>query len=112
MRHGSGTSQCNAFAGSSPIGQAALTPYAKVSIFQGEKEVATMTTGLDARFAFPKLEPGDYILHVEAEGLRTLHTSITVVRSSSKCKHALQVVLGIGFECDTYFAPVKAKDLR
>jgi hypothetical protein len=86
---------------------------AKVTILQGETEVVSVRTNADGAFSFERLTPGNYEIRVETKGpLRTLSEAITVVRPEKKCKRALEVVLGVGFECDTYIALVKAKDIR
>jgi hypothetical protein len=85
---------------------------AKLTILQGEKQVATMRTSADGKFSFDSLEPGDYVIQVEAKGLLTLKSSITVLRSSGRCRQALEVVLGLGMECDTRLEVVDAKQVR
>jgi hypothetical protein len=85
---------------------------AKVTILRGETEVVSARTNADGAFSFDRLPPGNYEIHVETKGLKTLRDTITVVRSAKKCERTLQVVLGVGFECDTYIALVNAKDIR
>ena len=72
-----------------------------------------MKTASDGKFSFEKLDPGDYVIQVEADHLLTLHSSITVVGPrGGKCKRALEVVLGLGMDCDTYLVVVNTKDVR
>jgi hypothetical protein len=85
---------------------------AKLTILQNEKQVATMKTSAGGKFSFDGLKPGSYVIQVEADHLRTLSSPITVVRSSSSCKRALEVVLGFGLECDTRLELVDAKLIR
>jgi hypothetical protein len=85
---------------------------AKLTILQGDKQVATMKTSADGKFSFDGLEPGDYVLEVEADHLRPLRSAITIVRSTSRCRQALEAVLGFGIECDTRLEMVDAKLVR
>jgi hypothetical protein len=82
---------------------------AKVAIFRSGTEIVSIRTGADGKFSFERLKAGDYEIPVEANNFHTARTSIGVVAPASKCKWALQVVLGFGFECDTGVARVKAK---
>jgi hypothetical protein len=82
---------------------------ARVTILRGETEIVSVRTNADGEFWFERLEPGDYKIQVEANTLDTLRSSIVVVASTSKCKRALQVVLGFGMECDTYVTVIKSK---
>jgi hypothetical protein len=85
---------------------------AKVTILRGETEVVSARTDADGAFSFDRLPPGYYEIHVETVGLKTLRDTITVVRSTRKCERILVVVLGVGFECDTYISLVNPKTFR
>jgi hypothetical protein len=85
---------------------------AKVTILRGETEVLSVRSDADGTFSVEGLPPGNYEINVEADQFRKLRDFITVVRPSRKCNRVLQVVLGFGFECDTYIALTKAKDIR
>jgi hypothetical protein len=82
---------------------------ARVTILRGKTEIVSVRTDADGRFSFEHLEPGDYEIQVEANSFNTPRSSIVVVASTSKCKRALQVVLGFGMECDTYITVIKSK---
>ena len=75
---------------------------ARVTILRGETEIVSVRTNADGKFSFERLEPGDYEIQVEANSFNTLRSLIVVVASASKCKRALQVVLGFGMECEAW----------
>jgi hypothetical protein len=85
---------------------------AKVTILKGETERVSKRTGTDGKFSFEPMEAGKYQIQVEASGFRTAKSSFVVVKPARKCKQALQVRLGFGFECDTGIALIGSKTIR
>jgi hypothetical protein len=85
---------------------------AEVSIMKGEIEIATQRTDADGKFSFNGIAAGKYEIRVEARSFRTATSSLVVLQPSGKCKLALDVTLGVGFECDTGISQVKVKKIR
>lgn len=86
--------------------------HAKVSVLRGETEVTSKRTGADGKFSFDGIEAGTYEVRVEASGFHTATSSVVLLQPAGKCKLALDVKLGFGFECDTGIAQVKSKHIR
>jgi Carboxypeptidase regulatory-like domain len=90
-------------------GSGARIPNARVTILRGTTEIVSVKTDANGRLSLDHLDPGSYEIHAEARDFAMLHSPITVAGSASKCKRALQIVLGFGFECDTHIEQVKAE---
>jgi carboxypeptidase family protein len=85
---------------------------AKVTLLKGETELVSKRTGTDGKFSFEPMQAGKYQIQVEATGFRTAKSSFVIVKPARKCKQALQVKLGFGFECDTGIALIREKTIR
>jgi hypothetical protein len=72
---------------------------AKVTILKEGKEVASMQSDADGRFAFKELKEGKYDIRVDAKGFSSALSSIVLVKPGAACKRELGVSLGVGMSC-------------
>ena len=64
---------------------------AKVTVLQGEKEIAAQQTGKDGRFSFEGLKAGNYEIRVRVETLGDAYSRVVLTRPQSQSKRELAV---------------------
>jgi Carboxypeptidase regulatory-like domain len=69
----------------------------RLTVFDGEKQIAEGTTGEDGKFSFDTLEAGSYQVKVHHDGFKDDQFPIVVTNSGKKCKHAVQVLVYVGW---------------
>ena len=78
-----------------PIGTATVT------VVRDGREIASMQTSTDGRFAFNKLMAGNYDIRVQANGFLSAFSSIILVKPAEACKKELGVSLAVGMGCSS-----------
>jgi hypothetical protein len=78
-----------------PIGTATVT------VVRDGREIASMQTSTDGRFAFKKLKAGSYDIRVQANGFLSAFSSIILVNPAEACKKELGVSLAVGMGCSS-----------
>jgi hypothetical protein len=64
---------------------------AKVTVLQGDEEIATQQTGKDGKFSFEGLKAGNYEISVRVETLADAYSQVVLTRPQSKSKRELAV---------------------
>ena len=84
---------------------------AKVTVFQGTKEIAMQFTKEDGKFSFDQLKAGNYELHVRFEAAPfplVAVTQVVLVHPEPKARREISVNLRFGGGCNS-FSLVDAK---
>ena len=76
-----------------PVGE--KIPHARLTLFQGGKELTTTQADSNGRFDFGQIEAGHYELRAEFDGYQAVKSRIAVVRPTRKCNQALDVTLSL-----------------
>jgi hypothetical protein len=80
-----------------PSGQAVSD--AKVTVLNGDLEIASVQTSKDGTFELDDLKAGTYYISVRKTGFVTAYSPITLTAPSKKCKNELGVALNVGMGC-------------
>jgi hypothetical protein len=75
----------------------APVPNAILIVCKDGMEIAQGTTGANGKFSFDDLKRGSYTVEICAEGFDKDQFPIVITNPSKKCKHAVQVLLYIGW---------------
>jgi hypothetical protein len=72
---------------------------AKVTVLQAGKEIAEQPTGVDGKFAFDQLKPGNYELRVGIGELPYVSTQVVLIKPQANPKLEIAVDPGIASPC-------------
>jgi hypothetical protein len=75
----------------------APVPNAILIVSKDGMEIAQGTTGANGKFSFDDLKRGSYKVEIRAEGFEKDQFPIVITNPSKKCKHAVQVLLYVGW---------------